>query len=291
LQPLRILQQNTGLIAIAHRGWMPRKSVVRKLIAELKHGNWDVVALSEVFRHSERDLIVEGLREVLPHKIYGPDASTFPPRFSGGLLLLSRFPLTRPRFYVCRNSSGVDSWCNKGMLLAHIRPQTLSSDLVLGLCHTQNPDAAGLESVRDITARQLEELGRFVEFETSADDSVLLMGDFNTDFHERACKHTYPHMMMQFKGFEDLWNKYGMRDDPGITFDDHCTFRHGNHLEFDSAARFKQGQRLDYFLYRQGTKYNLLFDKVEVDIPVYEPGFALSDHYGLSLDIKKVEIN
>lgn len=291
IRPLRILQQNTALLYIGHRGWMPRKAALRRLIETLQAGDWDLVALSEVFRLSERDQLVDALKKTLPHVVYGPEGSRFPPRLPGGLLLLSRFPLMEPRFCVCRDNAGVDSWANKGLLLARWRMPHWPASLVLALAHTQNPDAMGLEMNRDVTQRQVEEMGRFIAAETEETDAILLMGDLNTDAHERQrtaaprAKNTYAHLRMQFKGYADLWTNLAPADAPGITFDDAGTFREGMSRSFEHPGRYRKGQRLDYFLARNGTQGGPVYRDIQVEVLQHEPGLEISDHYGLSVSV------
>lgn len=288
---LRIFQQNTGLIPVPHRGWMPRKAVVRRLIEHLRQEDWDVVGLTEVFRHSERDMIVEALADRLPHVVYGPEATNFPPRFSGGGLLLSRYPLSEHRSYVCRNSTGVDALCNKGLIMARIHPEHLPGPICIALSHTQNPDANGLESNRDVTRKQLEELGNFLASELDPAECVLLMGDLNTDAYERTktmppqTKGTYVHLRMQFPGFQDLWRTRGDSKSAGITFDDHSTFRTGVPLSFEADERDRRGQRLDYFLARRARAWKPLWSKVKVRILGFDKDLEISDHYGLEIAI------
>lgn len=291
-RPLRILQQNTGLLYLGHRGWMPRKAALRRLIEELRDGDWDLVALSEVFRLSERDRIVEALADRYPHVVFGPEGGRFPPRLNGGLLLLSRQPLEHPRFLVCRDSAGIDAWANKGVAAARWNPAGWPAPLLLAFSHTQNPDATGPEANRAVTAAQLAEIGAWLQAEADPREPVLFFGDLNTDAHDRTltaaprAPESYRHLRRQLPGFVDLWEVLAPEGAPGITFDDAGTFRQGMARPFDHPGRHQRGQRIDHFLARAGRTGQPGWRAVRVELLPFEPGLELSDHYGLSLELQ-----
>jgi endonuclease/exonuclease/phosphatase family metal-dependent hydrolase len=237
----------------------------------------DVLCLQELlseeaqrfFDHLHRTHRREALRDHnAPH--------LWPPTLRGtGLGLLSRSPLSAPRFWHFRAASGLDRVARKGALHARLRVGALEIDVVNA--HLQ----AGYDQAA-VGARmaQLVELRRHVDLVGSPERDLLLCGDLNVDgLRPSRGGEEYRLLSSLFGDFADL----GAEPDE-VTFD---PAPGGNTL----ALRHEPcgwPQRLDYILHRpaaggRGLRCRAL-ERV-LDRPLRRRSGRgvvwASDHYGL----------
>jgi endonuclease/exonuclease/phosphatase family metal-dependent hydrolase len=128
--------------------------------------------------------------------VLGPDSPGV--KEDGGLLLISKFPITVVSAFVFSESRGTDRGANKGVIYAKVR---LPRDKYIHIFNTHmqagDPDdktALGRLNSRQVRAIQLSELTRFINrlVPDIRNEHIVLMGDLNiiapkpTDWGDRA---------------------------------------------------------------------------------------------------------
>jgi endonuclease/exonuclease/phosphatase family metal-dependent hydrolase len=265
-----------------------------EIAARIRTGNYDIVALQEVFDEDVRDALVADLRSTYPTMIEKFAGTTLFNEDSG-LMLLSKFPIERmppPPGRKCYRSDetascssafiqyadrgGSDALADKGMGFTRLRnPQT--SELVnVFLTHMQADDpAAGcpLSCASPLRAKQVRQQIDFINAWAPTGDTYVL-GDMNivaesTEYQGRILGD------YNAAGFSDLWRTQNSALDKGIS---------------DSPLNSVNGpgatpQKLDYGLFRGGPKcvqYQKLEKFVfEGQIDGRYVASDLSDHYGI----------
>lgn len=243
---LSIYFQNMGLLVFpASYGGLDRTGAVTSLIQHVRSRNYDVIALAEAFSDGERDRISRAL-PVYKYRMDGPEGPWYDFRSDGGLMLLSRFPITEKSSRIFRNAKGLDWFALKGILHARIFIPESSENFDLFVTHLQNDDEGGTDLRLQTTLSQSGTVERFVKRNTGKKSIALIMGDFNLDAFipsiVAARKQQMPESI-------DLWEScfgYG----PGITYDELSDFKSGKMVvplaDRQLSTRSSKGQRLDY---------------------------------------------
>ncbi|MBI4861586.1 MAG: sphingomyelin phosphodiesterase [Candidatus Riflebacteria bacterium] len=143
-------------------------------IARQIHG-YDAVILSEAFDNDIRKRICRTVNGWYPYRTRVVDQSSDPE--DGGVLILSRWPITKQRQIVFSGAKGADRFSAKGCVYACIeRP---GGRVHLFGSHTQAGADHAPTRVRQFTA-----IARFVGAQRiPADEAVLIGGDLNVDRH------------------------------------------------------------------------------------------------------------
>jgi len=144
----------------------------------------DVLVLSELFGDELSLLVLSRLSERYPfrsgvvaagHSVWVGGRPTFE---SGGVVVLSRFPLENMSEIVFSQAADMDLFARKGALYAAVNKNGKRYHIVA--THTQ----ANAEN-RGIRESQFRELAAFLkELAPPEEDPVIIAGDLNVDFHD-----------------------------------------------------------------------------------------------------------
>ncbi|MGC9357070.1 MAG: sphingomyelin phosphodiesterase [Anaerolineae bacterium] len=143
----------------------------------LKHGNVDIVALQEAWDSQAVSILVEEVRHDLPYYIVNQPTEQPVRSISGGLTILSRWPIEEMRTLVYDNCSGFDCRASKGAVHVVIR---LSANSYLNFV-TTHLDAGEIFLDRKARALQLEQLHEFMAEIDEDLGPVVVAADFNID--------------------------------------------------------------------------------------------------------------
>lgn len=118
-EPLRITTFNTALMPnfiSIFNGVRPPTKRVREIAVALRHRSDHIVCLQEVFHlHCARE-ILRLLKDMYPYVIYNVGFQS--DGLDSGLMMLSKYPLTSPRYIVHPILDGDDKYAQKGILMA-----------------------------------------------------------------------------------------------------------------------------------------------------------------------------
>jgi endonuclease/exonuclease/phosphatase family metal-dependent hydrolase len=144
--------------------------------------DYDVIGFSEVFTAAHKSRLISQLnsQHATPWSVaHGPDRGSWRMTDSG-LLLVSRFPIVEQDNLAFRHSSRIvkdglkaDGLATKGVIYAKLQI-TDQKQLCCFLTHLDS-------LLPDIRERQICELVEFVRTNTTAADTILLLGDFNIE--------------------------------------------------------------------------------------------------------------
>jgi endonuclease/exonuclease/phosphatase family metal-dependent hydrolase len=284
---LTVLAYNTALLpvipgAVYYKG-KNRDRAIATFLQKIRAYSPDIVGLSEVFLDGEKQEFQEGLKDLYPHWVAGPDVPSVG-RQDGGLLLLSKHPfLTTPKELIYRMASGSDSWSNKGAWHVRIQPPGHPVPYDVFHTHAQNDDAGGVDASITVTLAQMRALGTFIQAQRDPNHPAILMGDLNVE------RHKYYDLLLR-----------ALRDplEPS-SFGDVITLDDGNNFESllpdpdplgTGASRLrKSGRQVDYIFYWNGRQ---TLARVSPYIPLAwmdSLGFDVSDHQGIVAHVTAVE--
>lgn len=264
---LSVLVHNMALlVAPAPYLGRDRDGAVAEICEHITSTRPDVVGLCEVFSDGERDDIRRRLRDLYPHTRDGPDEADL--ESDGGLLLLSRWPISTSDDVIYRNCDGADCFANKGMIHVRVRRPDWPSPLEVFLTHAQN---IATDDGRSALYAQLDTMRAFIERRSDPDLPALVMGDLNIPADQEP---DYQHMLGRLSGFRDTWTVAGNAADSGAT----CIKDSSFHEDLDD--RPDSDQRLDYVLIRAGLRTVPLLEDVAV-LRIERDGRLISDHLGV----------
>lgn len=268
-QGFSILIQNMGLMVPPgpYLG-TDRQGAFDTLLRTIRSLQPDVVGLCEVYSDSERDLIRQQLADLYLNYREGPDERDL--ESDGGLLLLTRAPMTTFSQVVFDEAVWPDSFSNKGVLFAQIHNPQLPDTIDLYLSHAQNIKEDG---GRAALYSQLDQMADLVRSTRQATGPALIFGDLNIPAQNPA---DYAQMLIKLGQPVDLWTALGHSVD-GL---DGCTFVAANNFYEDDDDNPKFNERLDYLLMLPGQALQPVFDRVEV-LRMRHQGRDVSDHFGI----------
>jgi len=280
----RMLTLNTWLLSTPLGiGAAPDRSCRARQIGDRLAGRfYDVVVLQEGFDR-------KAVEALIARAGYPYNYSRYPrPRgleMSGGLAVLSLFPVSFQHNEPWDDACGPDAFAQKGFFHARLRHPSMDAPLDVVTVHlnANYGDPFGFRAVRRNQAGQLaDELARYPS------STVLVAGDFNVigppalpgDSGDNA---EYEGMLKAVlpPTLRDAWVEAGPSG-PGFTSDD-CTNSYGGDCREDSAHR----RRIDMVWYDdQRNCYELELLDVFVDEFREAPGQGcprdhLSDHFGV----------
>jgi endonuclease/exonuclease/phosphatase family metal-dependent hydrolase len=282
--------QNMGLlVAPAPYKGSDRNDAIGALVNFLRDNQPDVVGLSEVFADGERAQIRRQVADIYPHTMEGPDEADL--ESDGGLLLLSRFPITARNQTIYRSCAGDDCLANKGVLHARVAvPDQTEVDVFVSHLQSATPVAAAnailgsgpAGSPTDKVKQQLDVLADFVRAVRNIRLPTIIMGDINVDALDPIL---YSDLRSRLGWPTDLWA--ATESGPGLTVDDHDSFEPSSHRRgWNDPYRHQSGKRLDYFLVHDGTRIAWQPDATQVITLFNSNGRDSSDHYGIFTTVK-----
>lgn len=265
--PVSVLVQNMALL-VAPGNYLgrDRDGAIDELCDRLEAWQPDVVGLCEVFADGERDRIRRRLRSRYPHTRDGPDEADL--ESDGGLLLLSRWPITASADVIYRDCDGADCFANKGMIHARIQAPGWPSAVDVFLTHAQNIET---DDGQAALYAQLDTMRDFVDRRSDRDLPALVLGDLNIPGEQE--RH-YRQLLDRLPGFRDCWTMAGHAPDSGATLISASSFHE------DPDDRPDSDQRLDYVMTRPGRRTVPLLDDIEI-LRITRRDRLISDHLGL----------
>jgi len=222
IKKIKLLTQNALLQEPHSMDFYLFKSDVYNVISEIRlpcifdlTWNYDIAALQEVnYDELTRDLIKgwysqknvklptsvnfnQNLHDQMQNKIlkvlsekyfvFGPNNTAKKNKYTGGLLILSKYPITKSGAVLFSSSVGLyphrrpDRYFDKGVIYARIK---IEDDYIhLFNTHLQS-GSSSVKAIKTVRDQQLKEIAKFIE-QMTADDNlnhpILLVGDFNID--------------------------------------------------------------------------------------------------------------
>ena len=151
----------------------------QRIGAWLGRSDLDVVVLTETFHADDVRALSDRAAASLPHQSLSQPRGAGAFSVSGGLSVLSRWPIESTRTLSYATCSGPVSDCvaTKGALHAVLR---LDDDLVLNVVATHLDAGRGARD-RAARSKQLRELRGFVDQIDHQSGPVVIVGDFNVD--------------------------------------------------------------------------------------------------------------
>jgi len=143
-----------------------------------------------------------------PYYVMGPDSGWLPFQQDGGLVILSRYPITACSAFTFKTSSGTDRLAGKGVLYARIQIGPLEGDYIhVFNTHLQSHDYP--ETRRENIEELLNFIGMIIGPEGENCRPVIIMGDFNvaSDVSEN---------WMEISGIISPPDNYNTEDDPEL---------------------------------------------------------------------------
>lgn len=222
---------------------------------------------------------------------------------NGGLMLLSRHPISTSNRTIYHQGAGEDKLSFKGALHARIRPHGHPCEYDIFLSHTQNlTPIVGEDAAKEALGKQIQHLAAFIHSCREPACPALLMGDLNVDALDPDHRGLLDLLHAEMFPGEDMMPKMDVpagqtRIHPEATSerdeDDHkgiSAFNDGNaDRDADAPERFgERSQRLDYFFTWPGLLYEPHFADADVRVIQISPGKDLSDHYGIRCRLTQV---
>lgn len=245
------------------------------IVQQLKDHRYDVLVFQEMFSPRARNLIRKGLNDFYPHQSNLLNKKTFAIKASGGVMVLSRYPISFTKQIRFKDREGIDRMARKGALLTELNMNGKTVQ-VIGT-HLQ---AFGSTEVMHGQYQQLhDELLR-----PNQKDKVpqVICGDFNTikklppqlpasvtqAMVDRLARYSVMINTLQATDGELMGEQQFTMDRP---FNDLCKSRKEYRL------------LIDYFLLRpNGVSEVSLSRQVKIiKQPWHKKYSDLSDHYGL----------
>ncbi|QJP13750.1 hypothetical protein G3545_08815 [Starkeya sp. ORNL1] len=250
-----------------------RDGAIAEIIAQISARFPDVVGLCEVFSDGERKTIRNSLRHIYPFFREGPDEADL--ESDGGLLLLSRHPITVAHDFIYRDCDGPDCFANKGMI--HIRIQAASWPTPVDVFYTHAQDISTGDGVSTLYS-QIHNMNVFIGTHGLPRIPKLIMGDLNIPAH--VPQH-YARLLIGLGGVCDCWTLVGNSIESGPTVVTDTSFHE------DADDRPARNERLDYVLLKAEHSAIPIVSKVEV-LRIQRNGRFISDHFGVLASFDKV---
>jgi endonuclease/exonuclease/phosphatase family metal-dependent hydrolase len=230
-----------------------------KLITEAING-FDIVNLQETF--------VKNTRQVLDNNTFYQSKerlnNTRFLKWSGGLSVLSRLPVTEKRHIEFGSCAGFDCNCNKGVFFLRMAVPGLGS-LDVYNTHYQSMPWAVRHRLR--ANRDFEKFFR----ENDQGNPAIITGDFNFTENDPD----YSDFMERFRPIDTFRVKHP--EEPGYTFDR----RKNPYVNFLSPL-----QRLDYIFAVPGENSRVEIISSEILFELPREGIFLSDHFAVMTNLK-----
>ena len=170
---------------------------------------FDLVALSEVFDYRSLKFLTSKLKTYFPHQFY---TANLKGKFKkhDGLIILSKYPLSKKKAMLFKNKSGKDRKSFKGAIYAEVEREA-GERFGLLVTHLQ-----AFNSEEDISTRhkQFQELAGFIELVHAGSLPLLIVGDMNTP---EKRQEQYERMLELLGNVRDIYKEKAVKVGP--TFD------------------------------------------------------------------------
>jgi endonuclease/exonuclease/phosphatase family metal-dependent hydrolase len=324
-RPVRFLFYNTYLLWVLRLpggvevGAKPGVAARACELGQTLPGQYDVMALCEVFNRRELEAILDGWTS-RPEVALGPHRRGLPVlgKPSGLATIADGYRIMRTDRHVYRERGQVwrdtDALSSKGVLLTEVdlgvgpgRLEVYSTHLIMGNDVVRRPGSLHRANDR-VRFDQVDELLDFVERTHDSANTALVVGDFNIPAYDplepTSPSSDYERLRTRFDadGFDDLWRNHG--DGPGFTYGldhvgDAICVPDPDAPEFCAEPAGPQTNhkplRLDYaFLLRPDDRQRIAVDVMAFrrrsfprlpGTEGYEDLAFLSDHLGLHLEL------
>jgi endonuclease/exonuclease/phosphatase family metal-dependent hydrolase len=238
-QPLRFLFYNTYLLWVlrlpggVELGSKPGVRARANELGQTLPGQYDVMALCEVFNQPELEAILDGWSS-------RPDVATGPGRRgvpllgkpSGLVTISDGYRIVRTDRHVYRERGKIwrdtDAFSSKGALLTEVdlgvgpgRLEVYSTHLIMGNDLVRRPGTLHRANDR-VRFEQVDELLDFIERTHDSANAAIVVGDFNIPAYDplepESPTSDYERLRTRFDadGFDDLWRVHG--EGPGFTY-------------------------------------------------------------------------
>jgi endonuclease/exonuclease/phosphatase family metal-dependent hydrolase len=279
---------------------------MREVATLLRDSDYDVMALTEVFDESDRQVLAEAWAAAdRPEVVAGPMVDDRSRRWavggkSSGLCTISHRRVVRSVTHRYRAAGSrvhdSDAFAAKGVLLVEVELPTpginleiYSTHLLFGGDLVPRRGAAKVAAPYDVRFAQVDELLAFVAEQHRPGNVAVVCGDFNIGASDRRLADDPERMgrrlaeRLDGAGFDDVWALYGL----------------GEAKTCDMRVPDREGARIDYFyLGRPGSMGTEGVATVRVvtmrqgeiprapDSPDFDKMPVLSDHAALELELE-----
>ncbi len=159
----------------------------REIAKWLNNTEADVVTLQEAWNRKAVNALLNAVAEKFPYSVTDQPGRFGLKLISGGMLVLSRWPIEKVQTIAYEDCYGFDCRAAKGALHAVINLNDSTRINVV----TTHLDAGEKPKDRQVRASQLNQLRQFVDVIAQSGDPLLITGDFNinslavdTEFYE-----------------------------------------------------------------------------------------------------------
>jgi endonuclease/exonuclease/phosphatase family metal-dependent hydrolase len=265
--PFSVMCQNMGLmVAPAPYLGTDREGVIDEIVSRIQSLSPDVVGLCEVFADGEREDICNRLKPIYPYFQEGPDEADL--ESDGGLLLLSKHPISQAHAIIYRDCASGDCFANKGMI--HIRVQSprcpMAHDIFFTHAQDIEPDGG-----REALYQQLNAMNNMIHQYADPNTPTLIMGDINIPGED---PRDYSELLNRLRRPVDFWVVNGNTENSGFTF------VADNNFYEDVKDNPFLNRRVDYVLMKAGVRFIPILENIEI-LKFMRQGRYISDHFGL----------
>lgn len=274
--PFSVMTHNMALL-VAPGNYLgtDRDGAIAEIIAQISARLPDVVGLCEVFADGEREFIRHNLRQIYPFSREGPDEADL--ESDGGLLLLSRHPITVAHDFIFRDCDGPDCFANKGMIHTRVQADFWPTPFDVFFTHAQ--DIATSDGVNTLY-RQIQKMNVFIGTHGLPTVPKIIMGDLNIPAEN---PQHYSRLLNGLGGVRDCWTVVGNSVSSGHTVVTDTSFHK------DPDDRPSRNERLDYVLLKAEHRAIPIVSKVEV-LRSQRNGRFISDHFGVLTTFDRVAL-
>jgi endonuclease/exonuclease/phosphatase family metal-dependent hydrolase len=268
--PFSVMCQNMGLmVAPAPYLGTDREGAIDEIVSQIQRLSPDVVGLCEVFADGEREDIFNRLKHIYPHFQEGPDKTGLLDRKSdGGLLLLSKHPISQAHAIIYEDCASWDCLAYKGMI--HIRVKSphcpMAHDIFFTHAQDIEPDGG-----REALYKQLMDMNNMIHQYADPNSPTLIMGDINIPGESPT---DYTELLNRLRRPVDFWVVNGNEENSGFTF------VADNNFYEDEDDNPRLNRRVDYVLMKAGARFIPILKNIEI-LKFTHQGRFISDHFGL----------
>lgn len=285
---LKILTFNAGLFELRAFG-LPvikpadfLKERLETMPAEILKVDADIIALQEVYFHNHQNFLIEKLKNRYHYYFYKRTSAV---KVNNGLMILSKFPITKQFYFPLKNKGPLDerTIAQKGILDCIVNINGFGELRIINL----HPTAGGFLYKQDspeIIEIRNNQINQAYELSTSTKLPTVILGDFNTG--PEIAQENYNFLLQ--KQFIDSYLSFADREgiQPEVTWDAGISLnKKGTHSESIS-------QRIDHIyispeFQERFTIENcwVVFKEQVVKTPT--ENVQISDHYGMLTEFKK----
>lgn len=270
--PFSVMCQNMGLmVAPAPYLGTDREGAINEIVFQIQRLSPDVVGLCEVFSDGEREDIFNRIKPIYPYFQEGPDEADL--ESDGGLLLLSKHPISQAHTVIYRDCASGDCFANKGMI--HIRVQSprcpMAHDVFFTHAQDIEPDGG-----REALYQQLNAMNDMIHQYADPNTPTLIMGDINIPGED---PRDYSELLNRLRRPVDFWVVNGNAENTGFTFVS------DNNFYGDPKDNPHLNRRVDYVLMKAGVRFIPILENIEI-LKFKRQRRYISDHFGLYAQMK-----